>query len=56
MTRKAFLIRINQKLWEDLNSWAKDEFRSINGQIEYILTKAVNEKRKKTDKNKETGE
>ncbi len=54
MARKAFLIRINQELWEDLNSWAKDEFRSLNGQIEYILTKAVNEKRKKSDMSKKT--
>ena len=47
MARKAFLIRINQELWEDLNKWSKDEFRSLNGQIEYILHTAVKEKRKK---------
>jgi len=47
MGRKAFLIRINENLWEELNKWSKDEFRSLNGQIEYILHNAVKETRKK---------
>jgi hypothetical protein len=45
MTKK-FLLRINQELWEDLNRWAADELRSVNGQIEYVLRQAV-EKRKR---------
>jgi hypothetical protein len=40
MTKK-FLLRINQELWEDLNRWAADELRSVNGQIEYVLRQAV---------------
>jgi hypothetical protein len=43
--RKAFLLRINPELWADLEAWAKDELRSVNGQIEYVLKQAV-QKRK----------
>ena len=39
--RKPFLLRIDPKLWVALEAWAKDELRSINGQIEYILRQAV---------------
>jgi hypothetical protein len=39
--RKPFLLRIDPGLWDDLEAWAKDEFRSVNGQIEYILKQAV---------------
>jgi len=46
MTKK-FLLRINPDLWEDLNRWAADELRSVNGQIEYLLRQAV-EKRKRS--------
>lgn len=40
-TRKPFLLRIDPDLWADLEAWAQDELRSINGQIEYILKQAV---------------
>jgi hypothetical protein len=39
--RKAFLLRIDPKLWGELESWAADELRSVNGQIEYVLKQAV---------------
>jgi hypothetical protein len=39
--RKAFLLRIDPALWFDLESWAQDELRSVNGQIEYLLRQAV---------------
>lgn len=39
--RKSFLLRIDPGLWEDLESWAADELRSVNGQIEYLLKQAV---------------
>jgi len=45
--RKAFLIRIDSDLWAQLEAWAQDELRSVNGQIEYILRQAV-QKRKGT--------
>ena len=43
--RKSFLLRIDPALWAELECWAQDELRSINGQIEYILKQAV-QKRK----------
>lgn len=39
--RKKFLLRISPDLWEEINRWAKDELRSVNGQIEYVLRQAV---------------
>jgi hypothetical protein len=39
--RKAFLLRIDPTLWETLEKWAADELRSVNGQIEYLLARAV---------------
>ncbi len=39
--RKAFLIRIDPGLWADLEAWAADDLRSINGQIEFLLKQAV---------------
>lgn len=47
--RKAFLLRIPADLWAELEKWAADELRSVNGQIEYILRQAV-EKRKRGPK------
>ena len=41
MARKAFLLRIDPKLHEELERWASDELRSVNGQIEYLLRQAV---------------
>ena len=48
--KKPFALRINDRLFKDLEKWASDEFRSVNGQIEYLLSKAVNEKYHKKDK------
>ena len=45
--RKKFLLRISPALWEELNRWAASEFRSVNGQIEFLLQRAVNERRKR---------
>lgn len=39
--RKAFLMRIDPALWAELESWAQDEMRSVNGQVEMILKQAV---------------
>ena len=43
--RKSFLLRISADLWEELSRWAADDFRSVNGQIEYLLQRAVDERR-----------
>ncbi len=47
MGKKQLVIRISDTLWEELNRMANDEFRSVNAQIEYILTCAVRNKRTK---------
>ena len=39
--RKPFLLRIDPALWAELEAWAQDELRSVNGQIEYLLRRAV---------------
>lgn len=45
--KKQLLLRLSPSLWRDLAAWAEEDFRSINGQIEYLLTEAVRKKRKK---------
>jgi hypothetical protein len=39
--RKPFVLRLNPEKLKALEKWAADEFRSINGQIEYILDQAL---------------
>jgi hypothetical protein len=39
--RKPFLLRIPPELWQELEKWAADDLRSVNGQIEFILRQAV---------------
>ena len=44
-SRKTFLLRISPALYEELEAWAQQELRSVNGQIEYLLKQAL-QKRK----------
>ena len=53
--KKSVPLRIDVNLWNDLNEWARDELRSLNGQMEYILREAVR-KRKRTKRRLEDGE
>jgi hypothetical protein len=46
--KKSFLLRLPHDLWNEMNRWAQDELRSVNGQIEYVLREALR-RRKKTD-------
>jgi len=48
--KKQVPLRLQASLWQELNSWAEDDFRSLNGQIEYLLTECV---KKRKSKNKE---
>ena len=50
--KKQIPLRISAELWNEINRWAEDEFRSVNGQIEYILSEAV-KKRRKNSKDEE---
>lgn len=45
--KKAFVLRINPVLLKEIEQWAGDEFRSINGQIEFLLNEAIKSKRRK---------
>lgn len=45
--RKSFLLRIDPKLWAELESWAQQDLRSVNGQIEFLLREAVARRRGK---------
>ncbi|MBR5559970.1 MAG: Arc family DNA-binding protein [Clostridia bacterium] len=44
--KKQVLLRLAPTLWDDIAQWAEDDFRSINAQIEYLLTEAVRNRRK----------
>ena len=51
--KKSFVLRIDPEQYAALERWASDEFRSINGQIEWIINKSLKEAgRKPTQKNK----
>ena len=39
--KKQVLLRLSPTLWEQIASWSEDDFRSINSQIEYLLSEAV---------------
>ena len=44
--KKQIPLRLNAKLYEALAAWAEDDFRSVNGQIEYLLTECVRQRKK----------
>jgi hypothetical protein len=44
--KKQLLLRLSPTLWKELAAWAEDDFRSINGQIEYLLTECVRERKR----------
>lgn len=53
--KKSFALRVDPELLEAVEKWAADEFRSTNGQLEYIISKALKDARRlKVQKNTET--
>jgi len=50
--KKAFILRINPETLKELEKWAADEFRSLNGQIEYLLQKSLRESGRDKSKDK----
>lgn len=44
--KKQVLLRLSPALWEEIARWAEDDFRSINGQIEYLLAECVKKRKK----------
>ncbi|MEG0330451.1 MAG: PTS ascorbate transporter subunit IIC [Longicatena sp.] len=45
-TKKQIPLRLSNKLYDALASWADDDFRSVNGQIEYLLSECVRQRKK----------
>ncbi len=45
--KKQVPLRLSSELYAEIARWAEDDFRSINGQIEFLLTQCVRERRKK---------
>jgi len=44
--KKQIPLRLSAKLYQALAAWAEDDFRSVNGQIEYLLTECVKQRKK----------
>ena len=44
--KKQVPLRLSKKLYEELSAWAEKDFRSVNGQIEYLLTECVRQRKK----------
>ena len=49
--KKQVLLRLAPTLWDQISAWAQDDFRSINSQIEFLLTEAV---KQRTSNNKKS--
>ncbi len=45
-TKKQVPLRLSPRLYEAIAAWAEDDFRSVNGQIEYLLTECVKQRKK----------
>ena len=46
MAKKQIPLRLSEKLYTEIAAWAEDDFRSVNGQIEYLLTECVRQRKK----------
>lgn len=44
--KRQIPLRISSKLYNEIQAWADDDFRSVNGQIEYLLTLCVKQRKK----------
>lgn len=55
---KSFVLRVDAQTWDELERWAEDEFRSVNGQLQWIIADALRrsgrlKKRKAAEKEEE---
>ena len=48
--KKAFLLRINEEMIKSIEKWASDEFRSTNGQIEWMLMQSLKDAKREPKK------
>lgn len=49
MSKKKFVLRLEEDSFNKIKKWADDEFRSVNGQIEWIIDQALKERKRKTE-------
>ncbi|NLV35185.1 MAG: Arc family DNA-binding protein [Clostridiaceae bacterium] len=49
--KKSLLLRLSPKMWEEISRMAEEDFRSVNGQIEYIIQQAINKRRSSSKSN-----
>ncbi len=49
MSKKKFVLRLEEDSFNRIKKWADDEFRSVNGQIEWIIDQALKERKRKTE-------
>jgi len=54
--KKAFALRLNEEMFKAIEKWAADEFRSTNGQIEWMLMKSLKEAKRAPKKKEEKQE
>jgi hypothetical protein len=52
--KKTFVLRLNAKTYEALEKWAADEFRSVNGQLEWIIDKSLKDAKRNSRELKNT--
>lgn len=48
-TKKQMVLRLSPALWNEIAAWAEEDFRSINGQVEYLLSECVRTRKKASD-------
>jgi hypothetical protein len=53
--KKSFVLRIDEEMYKALEKWASDEFRSVNGQMEWLLDKALKETNRKKNNDARQG-
>jgi hypothetical protein len=51
--KKAFVLRLNEETLEAVQKWADDEFRSINGQLEWIIDQSLKKEKRQKNNNKQ---
>ena len=51
--KKAFVLRVNPEMLKELEAWTQEDFRSVNGQIEYLLSEALRKRRRTRGRDKE---
>ena len=50
--KKSFVLRLDESTYKALEKWAADEFRSVNGQLEWIIDQALRQSQRKPETSK----